>query len=200
MLTILWVAALTLIAAAALPAQEGMTTPDMPDMETMMKIWEAARTPGKMHKLLEPLVGSWETTSRIWMQGPGAPPTESKGTAETEWILGGRYVRMDSHGQMMGQPMRGIGWTGYDNFKKKFTMLWMDDMSTAMYFAKGDFDPEGKVLTVYGEMDEPMTGEIGKPVKYVTRIIDENTHVFEIHDLVFPEGKTMVVEVTYTRK
>ena len=112
----------------------------------------------------------------------------------------GRYLRMDLEGSVMGQPMRGMGITGFDRFRKHYTMYWIDSMSTTMIMSSGNFDPSGKILTMYGTMDEPMTGEIGKHVKYVTRIVDEYKHIFEIHDLIHGEGSTLVLEISYTRK
>jgi len=45
-----------------------------------------------------------------------------------------------------------------------------------------------------------MTGEIGKAVKYVTRIIDADHISFEIHDLIYGESNTKMVQVDYTRR
>jgi len=56
------------------------------------------------------------------------------------------------------------------------------------------------MLTLYGKMDKPMTGEHNKNVKYVTRIVGPDKHIFEVHDLAIGEPNTKVVEVTYTRK
>ena len=58
----------------------------------------------------------------------------------------------------------------------------------------------GKVLSLYGKMDEPMTGEHDKNVKYVSRMISADKHIFEVHDLAISEPNTKVVEVVYTRK
>ena len=76
---------------------------------------------------------------------------------------------------------------------------WADNMGTQMLTMKGMADPSGKVFTYFGEMDEPMLKVIGRTVKYVTRIVDKDTQVFEIFDLhAGPDYK--VVEVTYKRK
>jgi hypothetical protein len=53
---------------------------------------------------------------------------------------------------------------------------------------------------MWGKMDEPMTGERDKLVKYVTRLMGKDKQVFEIHDLVLPEGQTKVMEAVYTRR
>jgi len=86
------------------------------------------------------------------------------------------------------------------NINKKFISFWIDDMSTAMYNSEGGFDQAGKVLTTYGKMDEPMTGEHDKNVKYVSRLINPDKFIFEVHDLAIGETNTRVVEVIYTRK
>jgi len=176
-------------------------TPAMlPNMEEMMKKWMDAIKPSESHKMLNAFVGSWETATSLWMQGPSAPPTVTKGTAEVKWALGGRYIQQESKGEMMGRPMSGVGFTGYDNINKKFISFWIDDMSTAMYNSEGGFDQAGKVLTTYGKMDEPMTGEHDKNVKYVSRLISPDKFIFEVHDLIIGEPNTRVVEVVYTRK
>ena len=66
--------------AAAAPSQEEM-------MAAMMK--NAA--PGPEHAALNPLVGSWKTTTKMW-NAPGTEPTVSAGTCERAWTMGNRYL------------------------------------------------------------------------------------------------------------
>ena len=96
--------------------------------------------------------------------------------------------------------MEGIGITGFDNYKKKFVSVWFDNRNTAIMTSEGLLDQSGKVLTLFGSMDEWMTGEHDKTVKYVYRIIDDDEFVFEIHDLGIVPGETKVIEIVYTRK
>jgi hypothetical protein len=182
--------------------------PDAKEMAAMMAKWQAVMTPGEMHKHLEPLVGTWDTTMKMWMGGPGGPVTESKGTAEVRWVLGGRFVHETFKGEMkmpgpdgkeMSMPFEGAGMTGYDNFRKLYVGSWADTMGTQMLTMKGNYDPEKKDFTFYGEMDEPAMDLVGRPVKYVTRIVDERTHVFEIYDLRAGDG-VKAIEITYKRK
>ena len=180
--------------------KKNAAAPAIPNMEEAMKKWMEAIAPGEAHKMLTRFVGSWETATSIWMQGLSAPPTITKGTAEIKWALGGRYIQQETKGEMMGRPMSGIGFTGYDNINKKFVSFWIDDMSTSMYNSEGGFDQAGEVLTTYGKMDEPMTGEHDKNVKYVSRLVNPDKFIFEVHDLAIGEPNTRVVEVTYTRK
>ncbi len=71
---------------------------------------------------------------------------------------------------MMNQPFSGIGYTGYDNFNKKYVSFWIDNMSTGM---------------------STMDGKIDK---------DNDTHVFEVYDVTAYGDKKPTMQITYTRK
>jgi hypothetical protein len=163
----------------------------------MKKMMEFA-TPGAEHKVLEALAGEWEVQTKAWM-GPDAPPMESKGTTKVQWILGGRFLREEFSGEMMGMPFQGMGLTGYDKFNRKYTGTWIDTMGTGVYTSEGQASDGGKVLTFTGKMDEPVTGAKAKPTKYIITIISPDKHLFEMHDLTLGE-KSKVFEMTYTRK
>ena len=186
----------------------GMQPPSPEDMEAMMKAWQDTMTPGEHHKKLNQFVGSWDTTTKIWWGGPGTPASQTNGEAEVKWTLNGRYIMEESSGEFMMPDATGawnpisvshFGLTGYDNYRKMYVGFWADSMGTAMLSMKGGVDPSGTVFTAYGEMDEPMLGVVGRMVKYVTRVIDADTHVFEIIDL-HAGDDYKVVEVTYERK
>ena len=91
-----------------------------------------------------------------------------------------------------------MGLTGYDNYRNMYTGSWFSNMSTNMLTMTGTRHPQTGVFTYYGEMDEPGIKVTGRTVKYVTRIIDRNTHVFEIIDL-HAGDDYKVIEITYTR-
>src|SRR5436190_11008847 len=169
------------------------------DMEEMTKRWEAYATPGVNHKTLEPLVGQWTVEARFWMGGQGNPPTESKGTAKVQWILGSRYLQEEFSGELMQRPFQGMGITAYDNFKKKYLSTWIDSVGTSIFMCEGTSDETGKVLTFLGRMDEPATGQKDKPTKYIIRVVSPDKHIFEMHDLTLGD-KSKVFEMTSTRK
>jgi hypothetical protein len=165
----------------------------------MMKKWQAFMTPGEPHKMLQTFAGKWDASLKMWMD-PSQPASESKGTEVCEPILGGRYLQATFSTTMMGMPMEGHSLMGYDNFRQKYFFVWIDNFGTGMATAEGVMDESGKVLTLYGKMDEPTTGERDKPVKYVYKFEGPDKHVFEIHDLGHGEGHTKVMEAVYTRK
>jgi len=173
--------------------------PAAADMQEMMKKWMEAAKPGEGHKLLEPMVGKWDTVTRMWMAAE-QPPAESKGTSEVKWTLDGRFLLEEATGQMMGMPYKSMTFMGFDNFKKKYVFSYMDNLGTALYTGEGKLDLSKQVLTAFGRMDDPMMGETDKPVKYVTRIISKDKHVFEIYDEIGSPNEFKAVEIVYTRK
>ena len=170
------------------------------DMQEMMKKWTEVATPGEGHKLLEQFAGKWDTVTRMWWEGPGKPPSETKGSAETKWVLEGRFLLEEGSGQMMGMSYKSVSYLGFDNYKKRYIVSYLDNMGTAMYTGEGKFDQSNKVMTLFGKMDDCIMGERDKPVKYVTRIISKDKHVFEIYDEVGSPNEYKAVEVIYTRK
>jgi hypothetical protein len=180
--------------AARKPAEQTAA----PDEKAMMEKWLQVASPGAGHKALEPLVGTWDAKITMWM-APGAPPEESTGTSENKWVLGGRFVEQRYEGNFMGQPFSGVGYTGYDNLKKKYVGTWMDTMGTTIMVSEGSADATGKALTMTSTVDDIMTG---KPtnIKNEIKIGDPDHHVMEMWgpDPTGKQFKTM--EIRYTRK
>jgi hypothetical protein len=170
------------------------------DVQEMMKKFMEFATPGEGHKLLEPLVGKWDVVTRMWWEGPNKPPTETKGVSERKWVLDGRFLLEESSGQMMGMPYKSMSFLGFDNYKKKYVVSYLDSVGTAMYTGEGKFDPSNKVMTLFGKMDDFMIEERDKPVKYVTRIVSKDKQVFEVYDEVGSPNEYKAVEIIYTRK
>ena len=166
------------------------------DMEAMMEMWRKLATPGAPHKLLAGRVGTWDAKTRNWLT-PAGPPVESTGTSERKMILGGRFLREDFKGEMFGNPFTGIGMMGYDNHLKKYVMSWMDSMSTSLHTFEGMASPDGKTIVMEGRFDNPMRG----PGTWhgTTRIVDDNTEVFEMR-ATYERGGEERFEITYTRR
>ena len=166
--------------------------------DEMMKAWQDFATPNDNHKRLAAFVGSWKTHSKWWMK-PGGAPEESDGAAEIKSVLGGRYIEQHMDGKMMGQPFSGIGFTGYDNLKKKYVSIWLDNMGTSILYVTGKADGSGKVIKSAGTVDDPMTK---KPQKYQDAVTlkDPDTFTYEAWGPE-PGGTKMyrMMEIVYTR-
>ena len=167
------------------------------DMQAMMEVYKKLATPSAPHKLLASMAGSWNTKTKSWME-PKKPPMESTGTCEQKMLLDGRFLQQECTGDMMGSPFTGIGVTGYDNHTKKYVSTWMDSMGTGIYFFEGTASADGKTITQKGRYDDPIEG----PMKWraVTKIVDDNTQVFEMYGTGKNGKDTKMMEITYTRK
>ncbi len=167
------------------------------DMQAMMDVYQKLGTPGASHKMLANLAGSWATKTRGWMEAD-KPPMEGTGTCEQKMILGGRYLQQEYTGEMMGSPFTGINLIGYDNHSKKYVSIWIDSMSTGIYYFEGTASVDGKTIMQESSYDDPVRG----PAVWlsVTRIVDDNTLEYEMY--LTPKGgnKEKMMEMTVTRK
>ncbi len=155
--------------------------------------------PQPEHAWLEQFLGEWDTTMRVTMM-PGQPPMESKGKASARWLLEGRWLLLESEGSMMGMPLETATILGYDAFKKKFVSSMCNSFDPFLLQAEGMRDRTGQVLHLWGPMDEYLTGERDKPVRYTWRLPSPDRRVLEVHDLAIGETDTKVVEVEYARR
>ena len=167
------------------------------DMQAMMEVYKKLGTPGAPHKVLASMAGSWTTKIKSWCE-PNKPPVESTGTCEQKMVLGGRFLQQEFAGEMMGSPFTGIGVTGYDNHTKKYVSTWIDSMGTAILFFEGTADADGKTITQESCYDDPIKGPM--VWRSVTRIMDDNTYVFEMYGIDKSGKEEKLMEITYTRK
>jgi hypothetical protein len=184
--------------AKAKPASAPAAGGAAPAMDpAIMAKMTAFATPGPDHKVLDACVGKWTTHVKIWMD-PAAPATESDGTGEGKWIMGGRYLQEDFKGTVMGQPFEGMGITGFDNMKKAYVGTWIDNFGTGIMTSEGTYDAAKKTISCTSQCpDATMTKYVSS--RMVSTLIDANTHKLEMFapDKSGKEYRSM--EITYTR-
>lgn len=129
-----------------------------PDEKALVEAMMKAATPGEAHKHLDVLAGSWDVTVSMWMD-PSKPPSVSKATSESKWVLGGRYVEDLVTGDFGGMRFEGRGLTGYDNLRKKYVSSWVDNMGTGISAGVGTYDPDKKTFTFHREEIDPLSGQ-----------------------------------------
>lgn len=167
------------------------------DTEAMMKIYKHVGTPSAPHKLLAKFEGSWITKTKGWME-PNKPPTESSGTCEQKLILEGRYLQQTYNGDMMGAPFTGINLIGYDNHTGQYQSIWVDSMSTGIYYFAGTASADDRTITQECSYDDPVRGP--SVWRSVMNIKDDNTLEYQM--FITPEGgkEEKMMEMTATRK
>lgn len=144
-------AAALVLALSAMPAAAQ-------DQETAMEAYLELSQPGKMHEVLHKVIGDWTYTARVWAV-PGAPVSESKGTMSAEALLGGRFVKEEWDGEMMGLPFSGIGINGFDVERGKFSSHWMDNLSTIVTEFEGEcVDASCSGIEMTSSVTDPSSG------------------------------------------
>jgi hypothetical protein len=108
--------------------------------------------PTEQHKLLAMFVGDFDQQTEVRM-GPGEP-MRFHSIAKGEWIMGGRFVKIDSH-SASDEELKGDRITvyGYDLQFKKFTLWTIDSMSSTASVGEGDYDAKTKTFTFEGERE-----------------------------------------------
>ncbi len=174
--------AISLVAATGQAQQQDASPAPFEQEELLKKL----ATPGEHHRRLDALAGKWKLAVK-WRNTPDAKWADSKGEAEYKWILGGRFLLEEFKYDMGGQPMEWLGIYGYDNYQKKYTAVWVDNMGTNTEFAEGQYDPKGPVFSYAGEQDDPATGGKRK-FKWVVTVEGQDSVRFDSYDQ-DPRGK-----------
>ena len=81
----------------------------------------------------------------------------------------------------MGAAFHGASLMGYDNAKKKYFSAWVDDMSTGIMLGEGTASADGKVITMTGEYDDPMTRS-KRRYRWVTTFDGADKYAFDWFD------------------
>lgn len=172
------------------PKEAAPAAPSEADMKAMMDQMMAL---APEHAYLKQYLGTW-TTETSWTEGD--VEHKSAGTATFTEVYGGRYVKSEMQGEMMGAPFTGSMLIGYNKNQKKFEGTWIDSWSTQVFMFTGTADSTGKVITTSGMMDDPMSGQSMMSKQVTTFKGDVMTfEMYGTHD-----GKEMkMMTITYTK-
>ena len=199
MVAVSWMLALSAGVVRAEDATQPAQPPMDPAKQAAMEAMQKLGSPGEAHKIFEPLVGKWSYTGQMWMSADGQPDTMT-GTATNSLAFGGRFLKQEFTGTMAGnpQPFEGLGYTGYDNIRKEYQSIWLDNMSTGVMMSTGQNDPAAG-LTLQGDFSCPMTGEAHRTMKSIWKITDPDHNTYESW-MNGKDGKPFkAMEIKYTR-
>jgi Protein of unknown function (DUF1579) len=148
---------LTGIAQSALAADAKLP----PSAGDALKALAEAGKPSAEHQKLQPLVGDWNLTLKMWTDA-SQPPAELHGTVQRKWIMGGRFVQETVKGEYEGKPFEGMGLWGYDAAQKKFTTVRACGLCGMMASGLSDFDASKATFECATEGVCPRSGETVK--------------------------------------
>jgi len=167
------------------------------DSAAQMEMMEKLSQPGEYHELLKAFVGTWSADVKMWMD-PNAPPVVSKGQATFKLIFEGRFLDGDFLGEFMGMPFKGINIMGYDNAKKEFFSIWLDNSTTGLISSTGTYDADTKKYHFRAETFDPVsrqTMEMREEAYFAS-----NDEYISVTYAKFKDGKEFKnMEMKYTR-
>ena len=138
--------------------------------------------PAEHHEHLEAGIGEWDLVIRMWTT-PDGEPTETRGSATSRWILGGRCVETLYQGEVAGRPFQALRIEGYDNLSEKYIGTWRDTMGTYTLVFRGTCDEECLVRTMTATFTEP-TSRRTLSIKNVTALDEDGIYT----TILFLEG------------
>jgi hypothetical protein len=156
--------ALVLTALVVLPvvggrarAQEGK---NVPTPEALLKALAENGKPGAEHQQLQPFVGDWTFTLKVWTD-PSQSPAELKGVAERKWIMDGRFVQETVRGECCktGKTFESLGLLGYDRAQKKFTAMKACGLCGTISGGVVSFDSSARRFECTKDECCPLTGQ-----------------------------------------
>lgn len=166
------------------------------DPEQIMEEYAKLNQPGEHHKLLQPLVGTFN--AKMTAEVPGGEPMEFTGVMTNSWVMDGKFLKQDYKGKIFEDTFSGLGYTGYSTVDKKYQGIWFDSMSTTMYYAEGSVSDDGKTFTTTGKETDPMTGQTAE-YKDVTVVTDNDHHTMTRY-YITPDGDIQGFAIEYTRR
>jgi hypothetical protein len=158
------------------------------------KMIEQLATPGEMHAWLSKATGSWKATGTC--NCAAGTPTSAGGTAEFKMVMGGRWQEQTFQGSFENRPFTGYGLTGYDNGKKEFVCIWLDNHGTGATVSTGQLSDDKKTLTLNGTME---MGEMKIPYRQEITVESADKATMKIVGTV--DGKeSEFMQLTYERQ
>jgi hypothetical protein len=153
--------------------------------------WTEYMTPSSVHNLLSQYTGKFKMEITMSM-GDRNEASIISINSDHSMLLGGRFLELNQQGKMMTMDYQSIMTMGFNNTDKKFALTSITNMGTGTLSLFGDWDEKSRSATLFGQLSNPMTGNIIH-VKQVVRFIDNNTILIESYDRENekPEKKTV---------
>ncbi len=170
------------------------------DMEAGASAQQSSMMRSDRHEMLEYFVGKWDIQMKM-AEGAMADMPPMPGTTTFEMILDGRFLQGKG---TLNYPGLGESETlvilGFDTFANRYDLTLLNALNTTTLRATGLATQGGDSIRFYGPMDEPILNFHARSVRYVWRVVDENTFVIDVDDLAIgdPE-RERVFSMTYTR-
>ncbi|WP_197093706.1 DUF1579 family protein [Nonomuraea sp. SBT364] len=162
-------------------------------------------TPGRFHRALDPLVGTWKATKTNYVLS-SEPIVSRDITVKTRWIgkTGGRFLEEKTEGTLGGRPYYRLGVLGFSNVDRRYEWTTFDSVTpTAMTYRGGRVKVKATKLSLPGEFTDPgILGPRyrGKSIPMRTVITLGKRPTFDLYFTPPGQKERLVDRVVYTRR
>ncbi len=111
--------------------------------------------PGAQHEILAGLVGDYQT-EMVYKTGR-AKGIVNPGKSSCEMLIGGRFLRVHSVGEVLGQSAESIAFLGFDRAGERFFRWSINNKGTHFTQEFGNFDSESNQLQFEVESTDPIS-------------------------------------------
>ena len=196
----------TNVDAANSPNPSATTVDNISNKDTSLPVDQADRekaykdymTPGPMHKLLASLNGEWQGDVTFW-PARGARPIKSTSSVVNKMLYGGLFQEGIHKSTINGTPYETKLIWGYDNVKKEFFILAIDNMGSGFGHLEGTYDTASKVFNFVLHKTDPVTGE-DNIFREVRKIVNTDRQEMKMYQTEKKTGKEyQSLEIIYSR-
>lgn len=174
---------------------EGKEAPEQPPVEETIARYRFASRPGREHRYLESLSGTWNVTAS-W-NVPGRPPRQLKGRAENQLILGGRYLQSEIFLADGQSEISGRLTYGYDDRKSRFSLVAMNDVMSYYVSSWGTYDPIKRSFLFHGKERDEVSG-YAVTYRQLLRVESDDRHVLQLF-LDTKESPYKILDVAFAK-
>lgn len=160
--------------------------------------WAEYMTPSNVHTLFKQYEGNFTMDISMSM-GDGKEPSIVTVNSEHNMLLGGRFLEMKQHGNMMGMDYQSIITLGFNNTDKKFALTTITNMGTGTLSLFGDWNDKSKSATLSGSLTNPVSKNT-ITVKQVVTFVDNDTILIESYDKEGDNPEKKTVQYKLSRK
>jgi hypothetical protein len=171
---------LLIITLAVLTIQVKAQTPDQ------IKAYENYSKPSAAHKRLASEVGIWKGIMLSWIDTSGIP-VKAAALYEISMQLNGLYQDTKFTSTYMNKPYKGYSLTGFNNSKKEYESIWVDDISSGMLKMTGFYDEGLNTYNYKGIQTDPLTG-LDTEIRQEMKFTSPNSFTLTMYTI-SPDGK-----------
>jgi len=191
------IALVTVAPAGAEKNRPGGPATPAPAIEDEIVRHMALSQPGREHRQLDPLVGSW-SVDLLW-RGAGGIETRARGTSENRWILDGRFLLCDSTAGEGPSRIDATTVYGFDSQQDGYFALSLHNLATSVLQLSGSFDRATQSFLLSGKQRDEVTGTV-LVRRQLLKIEGPDRYVVRVYFDVAGRAPVRVVEAVFTRR